>query len=142
MRLVKALAAVACLTSETSFNPIFDGADAFNPSTVLSLPHRQHLQNQSIALKTKGISPNQLCRLRLSTGNIDEADCGCAVPTSFSGNPSTIARDSTNHRTAIAKLPLFKVDGSGSSTNLDEIIGDPDRQESKTSLVVFLRSLG
>jgi len=130
MRLVKALAAVACLKLHTSLYPFFDGVDAFTPSTLFPLPHRQHL------------SLNQPCRLSSSTGDSNEDDCGCAVPTSFSGNPSTIARDIADHRTAIAKLTLFKVDGSGASTNLDEIIGDPDDQESKTSLVIFLRSLG
>lgn len=71
-----------------------------------------------------------------------EEDCGC--DTKYTGKPSDMARSSINHRSAIAKIPLYKIDGS--ITTIDDIIGDANdmnkAQERKTSLVVFLRSLG
>lgn len=50
-----------------------------------------------------------------------------------------------DHRRVISNLPLFAVDGTGSSIDLDGIIGDSDSSSSSSSriaLVVFLRSLG
>ena len=67
-------------------------------------------------------------------------DCGCG-PTVFEGKPSDTARNNINHRAAISKVPVFKMDGT--QTCLDEIIGEANSDKiDRTSLVVFLRSLG
>lgn len=76
---------------------------------------------------------------KIALSNIEvESDCGCG-PTVFEGKPSRSAQ-TINHRRAVAKLPIFKVDGS--ETSIDDIIGDPNENPNKTSLVVFMRSLG
>ena len=71
--------------------------------------------------------------------SISEEDCGCG-PTVFGGKPSEYARNSINHREAIGNLPIFKVDGM--ETRINDIIGETNKNPNKTSLVVFLRSLG
>lgn len=67
-------------------------------------------------------------------------DCGCE--TTFTGKPSSYARNEINHRNALAKVPIYKIDGT--LTTIDDIIGDSkeSKNQKKTSLVVFLRSLG
>jgi hypothetical protein len=75
---------------------------------------------------------------RILSSNVDE-DCGCG-PTVFTGKPSNAARGDIEHRSAIRNLPIFKVDGT--ETSLDDIIGDAGNNPDRTSLVVFLRSLG
>ena len=82
---------------------------------------------------------------RVQASNEIEEDCGCAsIETIYTGKPSDFARSNINHRSAIANIPLYKIDGS--ITTLDDIIGDAnDRNQAnqkKTSLVVFMRSLG
>jgi len=69
-----------------------------------------------------------------------EDDCGCN--TIFTGKPSDVARNEINHRSAIATIPIYKIDGS--LTTIDAILGDAKdiNNQKKTSLVVFLRSLG
>jgi hypothetical protein len=89
-------------------------------------------------------------RFRLSSPlfastDLETEDCGCATPTTFTGRPSSNARNSIQHRRAIAKLPLFRLDGE--ETTMDQIMGsdvdsDSDSDTGKLSLVVFLRSLG
>ena len=67
-----------------------------------------------------------------------ETDCGCAtVETSFSGKPSDVAK-AINHREAIAKHSIFSV--RGDPVQMDQLVGKPS--EGRTSIVVFLRSLG
>ena len=83
-------------------------------------------------------------KTRIQSSNIEE-DCGCASPaieTIYSGKPSDFARNNINHRSVIGSIPLYKIDGS--ITTVDEIIGDSndDNDDKKTSLVVFMRSLG
>jgi hypothetical protein len=68
-----------------------------------------------------------------------DPDCGCG-PTIFEGKPSNNARGDIDHRDVIANLPIFKCDGT--ETTLDNIIGKSDQNPNRTSLVVFLRSLG
>jgi len=68
-----------------------------------------------------------------------DPDCGCGT-TVFEGKPSNTAREEIEHRNVIADLPLFKCDGT--ETTLDNIIGKSDLNPNRTSLVVFLRSLG
>ena len=68
-----------------------------------------------------------------------EPDCGCG-PTVFEGKPSSTAQNNINHRSAIATLPIYNVDSG--ETSIDQIIGDAKENPNKTSLVVFLRSLG
>jgi len=153
MQLVKAATAASYLPSLLiSFHVICWGADAFFLTTPLSVPchqdqdqhqHQRREFNNDNSLSPLVLAlPSHLCSLCLSKKDVEQEDCGCAIPTEFSGKPSTKARDMTNHRTAISSLPLFKVDGSGDSTNLDEIIGDTVDQGSKISIMVFLRSLG
>ena len=67
------------------------------------------------------------------------ADCGCG-PTVFEGKPSEFAQTSINHRQVIGDLPIFKVDGT--ETSINGIIGEASENPNKTSLVVFMRSLG
>jgi hypothetical protein len=66
-------------------------------------------------------------------------DCGCG-PTVFQGKPSEFAQTSINHRQVIGNLPIFKVDGT--ETSINGIIGETNENPNKTSLVVFMRSLG
>jgi hypothetical protein len=69
-----------------------------------------------------------------------DEDCGCG-PTVFDGKPPTSAiRDTIDHRAVIGSLPLYNVDGE--KTSIDDIIGYAKENPNKTSLVVFLRSLG
>ena len=68
-----------------------------------------------------------------------EPDCGCG-PTVFEGKPSSSARTDIDHRDVIANISIFKVDGT--ETTLDGIIGKSSQNPNRTSLVVFLRSLG
>lgn len=76
-----------------------------------------------------------------SSSSSSEDDCGCN--TIFTGKPSDVARNGINHRSAIATIPIYKIDGS--LTTIDAILGDAKdiiHNQKKTSLVVFLRSLG
>ena len=81
-----------------------------------------------------------LVTLRSMEESKSNKDCGCAPPTTYSGKPSENAKNDIDHRAVIGSLPLFSVDGV--RTSLDEIIGLPSDNDNKTSLVVFLRSLG
>ncbi len=67
-------------------------------------------------------------------------DCGCE--TTFTGKPSSYARNEINHRNALSTVPIYKIDGT--LTTINDIIGDAKdtMNQKKTSLVVFLRSLG
>lgn len=68
----------------------------------------------------------------------NEVDCGCeTVETSFSGKPSDVAK-SINHREAIARHSILSV--RGEPVHIDQLVGEPS--EGRTSIVVFLRSLG
>lgn len=64
-----------------------------------------------------------------------EEDCGCAAqPVTYSGKPSAIAR-TQNPRKVVESSSVLSLTGESVSMN--------DRlQKSRTSLVVFLRSLG
>jgi hypothetical protein len=62
-----------------------------------------------------------------------QADCGCG-PLTYAGKPSDMARAS-NPRTVLASSSVMTLNGE--TTNMDDIL-----KGSKTSLVVFLRSLG
>lgn len=67
-------------------------------------------------------------------------DCGCG-PTVFEGRPSSDAiRDIVDHRDVIGSLPLYNVNGQ--KTSINDILGDAKENADKTSVVVFLRSLG
>lgn len=149
MRLVEAATAALYLPFLlVSFHLNCGASDAFSPRLPPLSPHNQYQRREfdtdnSATLPTSPLA-SRLPSLSLSVTikDADEGDCGCATPTEFSGKPSAKARDMTDHRTVISSLPLFKVDGSGDSTNLDHIIGHPVAQGSKVSIVVFLRSLG
>ena len=67
----------------------------------------------------------------------DNDDCGCATAatTSYSGKPSDKALAQNNPRQALGRASVFNL--KGDKTTMDEILFS-----SKTSLVVFLRSLG
>ena len=101
---------------------------AFVPSQTLSKPSFP-------SSTTTGIT-SSILNQSLSTTE----DCGCE--TVYSGKPSDSARENLDHRDVIAKVPLFRIDGS--QTTIDEIIGDANDSANKdrTSLVVFMRSLG
>ena len=90
------------------------------------------------------------------TATVDGEDCGCPVDygdddddlltrssvssrttTSFGGEPSLVARTLDARRTVSSHL-LY--DARGRSVKLDDLIGRP--QDDRTSIVVFLRSLG
>ena len=114
-------------------------AFAFVPSAI-------KVNNNLINVKTNtSIRPpsNRNNIIRIQSSNIEE-DCGCAsspIETIYSGKPSDFARNNINHRSVIGNIPLYKIDGS--ITTVDEIIGDNnDDNDKKTSLVVFMRSLG
>ena len=73
-----------------------------------------------------------------TTTEMTDTDCGCAtVETSFSGKLSDAAK-AMNHREAIAKHSVVSV--RGDPVHMDELVGEPS--EGRTSIVVFLRSLG
>lgn len=90
------------------------------------------------------------------TATVDGEDCGCPVDygdddddlltrssvssrttTSFGGEPSLVARTLDARRIVSSHL-LY--DARGRSVKLDDLIGRP--QDDRTSIVVFLRSLG
>ncbi len=75
-----------------------------------------------------------------ASNSVEEADCGCTIPTVYSGKPSNEARENINYRAAIATEPIYTVDGE--QTSIDEIIGSSSANPTRTSLVVFMRSLG
>jgi hypothetical protein len=81
------------------------------------------------------IVPSRTTKIQASI----EHDCGCG-PTVFEGKPSNTARTDIDHRDVIANISIFKVDGT--ETTLDGIIGKSSQNPNRTSLVVFLRSLG
>jgi len=83
------------------------------------------------------IVPSRSTKIQSS---IDPDDCGCGGPTVFEGKPSNTARTVIDHRDVVANISLFKVDGT--ETTLDGIIGKSSQNPNRTSLVVFLRSLG
>jgi hypothetical protein len=67
--------------------------------------------------------------------NSDEMDCGCAPAVEFSGKPPLKVKNGMNFRQIGAHVPIFDLDGN--QTSMNEIL-----DSSKSSLVVFLRSLG
>jgi len=75
----------------------------------------------------------------IQSSSVDLEDCGCGEPTQYSGKPSDNARSNIKHRAAISQLPLYKVNSSGSTTTMEDIL---DINKKGTSLVVFVRSLG
>jgi hypothetical protein len=89
-----------------------------------------------IVTSTLGFIPNQIRRTHRSvTLNSNENDCGCAPTIEFSGKPPMKVQDGMDFRQIGAHVPIFDVNGG--QTSMNEIL-----DSSKTSLVVFLRSLG
>ena len=111
---------------------------------------QQQQQQHHIIMTAQQQQTNRIPSLQLmssSSPTNSDSDCGCQ--TVFTGKPSDVARNGINHRQVIAKVPLYKIDGS--STTIDDVIGDvggnDDDNDVNTnakqiSLVVFLRSLG
>ena len=64
-----------------------------------------------------------------------------ASATIYSGEPTEAARSSTmDQRQVIRTLPVTSL--TGKQVYFDDLIGKPDDNDDKTSIVVFLRSLG
>lgn len=85
---------------------------------------------------TLGFIPPQIRRTpRPVTFISAENDCGCAPTVEFSGKPPLGVQDGMNFRQIGAHVPIL--DLNGERTSMNEIL-----DSSKTSLVVFLRSLG
>ena len=106
---------------------------AFVPPQTLS--KASFSSDETSSATSTGITSSVL-RQSLSS----KEDCGCE--TVYSGKPSEFARENLDYRNVIAKVPLFRIDGS--QTTIDDIIGDANDSANKerTSLVVFMRSLG
>ncbi len=121
-------------TTISTFLLLLSSTQGFTPQP-LGRPN----EDFSIASSSLNSPTLQYIASKLSQ-SLSKEDCGCE--TVFSGKPTDVARDNIDHRNVIAKVPLFRIDGT--STNIDEIIGDANdnANEQKTSLVVFLRSLG
>lgn len=108
---------------------IFHAGDAFtvSPTVLVGSPC---FQTNRLRI------PNRAHPLHSSNNE----DCGCG-PTVFDGKPpSSALRDAIDHRAVIGSLPLYNVDGV--KTSMDDILGYGKETPNKTSLVVFLRSLG
>mmetsp|Transcript_21258 Transcript_21258/g.31926 ORF Transcript_21258/g.31926 Transcript_21258/m.31926 type:complete len:149 (+) Transcript_21258:96-542(+) len=118
-----------------------------NPTPSTPLTYNQNFNTHIHATSRIGgrsrIRSRSTCSTTLAS-SVDTEDCGCE--TIYSGKPSDAARNDINHRSAIAKLPLYRIDDDGSKTTMDEIIGDSmdtdNDNDKRTSIVVFLRSLG
>jgi len=108
---------MATLLAQSTFT------DAF---TTLNTPSRSCFRETS--------DPTSVT-VSLSSSSVKE-DCGCQE-TLFSGKPSEVAKN-LNAREAIRKQKIFSV--SGEDLRIDDLIGTP--ADGKTSIVVFLRSLG
>ena len=94
------------------------------------------LLTASFVTSSLGFMPNQMRRIhRSEIFSSNEIDCGCAPVVEFSGKPPLKVQDGMNFRQIGAHVPIFDLDGN--QTSMNEIL-----DSSKTSLVVFLRSLG
>mmetsp|Transcript_1800 Transcript_1800/g.2401 ORF Transcript_1800/g.2401 Transcript_1800/m.2401 type:complete len:138 (+) Transcript_1800:104-517(+) len=111
---------------------------AFSPNVIQSQSAgtRTGLSHYRNKKTLSNILNSNYCLFATDTG---AEDCGCA--TIFEGQPSNTARRNINHRNAISKVPIYRIDGT--ITDIDDILGgENSKKNEKTSLVVFLRSLG
>jgi len=83
------------------------------------------------------ISATLLAAAAIENDDEKEDDCGCAtvITTTYSGKPSDMALSQVNPRQALGRASVVNL--KGDKTTMDELLFS-----SKTSLVVFLRSLG
>ena len=108
-------------------------------------------QGPNVWIPSRASAAAVVPQARLAATVDGEEDCGCPVDydgllagpvvtrttTSFAGDPSSLAR-TLDARRAVSSHRLY--DARSSSVPLDDLIGRPE--DDRTSIVVFLRSLG
>lgn len=101
----------------------------------VSTPRATFSSRNGIANHKNFIPP---LRLASEQTSLADEDCGCGpatTTTTFAGNPSESAK-TMNSRTVMDKSPVYRLNGEKTT------IGDILDESNRTSLVVFLRSLG